>query len=178
MDKISIIPTGDEILSGTVLDTNSPALMEIFLAHYPAADITRTKPVADNRAAIMLALERQTDCDLIVLIGGSGGGRRYDRELAEDMTHPVLEDMLSEKEVRRIYGPNGHLWSCLVAGYFGKTLVVNVPGPYVEAVAAGQALIRALADGKSIRVLADMVAGAVLRQYPAAQGILQVPEGK
>ena len=177
MDKISIIPTGEEILRGTVIDTNSPALMEILLSLYPGADVRRTRPVPDERSAIMRELERQADRDLVVLIGGSGGGRRYDRELAEDMTHPVLEDVLTDKAVRRIYGPNGHLWSCLVAGYFGKALVVNVPGPYVEAVAAGKALARGLADGQSPQSLADMVAGAVLRQYPGANEFFQISAG-
>jgi len=76
----------------------------------------------------------------VVLIGGSGGGHRFSRTLADDYTHSGMEKILEDKTVSSLYGKNGHLWSRLVCGVIGKTIVFNVPGPYREASAAMEAV--------------------------------------
>ena len=58
----------------------------------------------------------------------------------------------------------------------GKTekggLAANVPGPYVEAVAAGKALIASVAEGESLAAIAEKVAAAVFAQYPSGGTVL------
>ncbi|MDR3560342.1 MAG: molybdopterin-binding protein [Negativicutes bacterium] len=172
MEKVVIIPTGDEILQGIVLDTNSPALMGIILEKFPSARVERATPVPDDPEAIKTALKQHSDYDLIIFIGGSGGGKCHDPDLAEDMTHPTLGALLSPKLEKKIYGYNGHLWSCLMVGRWnGKALVANVPGPYVEAVAAGKALIAAIAKGRELEETSERIAQAVLAQYPSGSGL-------
>jgi molybdopterin biosynthesis enzyme MoaB len=167
MDNVAIIPTGDEMVQGVVLDTNSPALMEIILEKYPRCCVTRTTPVGDDPLAIKKILNQHTDNDLMIFIGGSGGGKRYDSGLAADVTHVTLDSMLSVKVVKEIYGYNGHLWSRLVIGRLGrKTMVANVPGPFTEALAAGRALIEGIAERKSLEAISEDMAFAVLSQYP------------
>lgn len=161
-----IIPTGNEILAGVVLDTNSPAILEIILEKYPAAHVVRAKPVPDEAEEISRALERYREFDFIVLIGGSGGGKDYDPSLAADFTHTALKKLLTDVQVKEIYGYNGHLWSCLVLGRLGQTIVANVPGPFAEAVAAAGAIVRALAAGDDLPAVSKQTAQAVLAQYP------------
>lgn len=168
MEKVLLIPTGNEICQGTVLDTNSPALMEIVLEKFPQACVQRLAPVKDDPDTIRRTIEEHQEWDLMILIGGSGGGRKYDPDLAEDMTHLVLDSLLKEKLEKRIYGYNGHLWSRLLIGRLkGKNLIANVPGPYVEAVAAGRALITSIAEGRDLTVTLEKVVSAVLAQYPS-----------
>jgi molybdopterin biosynthesis enzyme MoaB len=168
MEKVLLIPTGNEICQGIVLDTNSPALMEIILEKFPQACVQRLSPVQDDLDAIRKVIEDHRDWNLIILIGGSGGGKQYDPDLAADMTHPALEHLLQQKIEKRIYGYNGHLWSRLLIGKLaGGSLVANVPGPYAEAVAAGKALIGSLAEGRKLSDVLEQVAAAVLAQYPS-----------
>ena len=70
-----IIPTGDEIKNGTVLDLDSPRIMESLVRLNPEMVITRLAPVVDVEANIVDTMQRCIDggADLIVLVGGSGG---------------------------------------------------------------------------------------------------------
>ena len=173
MKKILLIPTGNEICQGIVLDTNSPALMAIALEHFPRACVQRLAPVQDHPEIIRQALVDHQDWDLIILIGGSGGGKIYDPDLAADMTHLAMDSLLQEKAEKRIFGHNGHLWSRLLVGKLKKGgLAANVPGPYVEAVAAGKALIASVAEGESLAAIAEKVAAAVFAQYPSGGTVL------
>jgi len=166
MKKAVLIPTGDEVKAGVVLDTNSPALMELILEQFPRAVVIREEPVIDDLGEITSAIKRYMDSDLILVIGGSGGGSSYDQALAVDVTHAVLEDLLEQPEIKEIFGYNGHLWSRLVIGKYKTAIVANVPGPMVEAVAAARVIIRGLAAGEDLCQISVAVAEAVMEQYP------------
>lgn len=135
--KAVIIPTGDELASGIVLDTDSPAVMGQLLAVNPNAFVARISPVLDKEDTITDTIRglASDGYDLIVLIGGSGGGHRYSSTLGKDFTHSSLDSILDDKREGALYGKNGHMWSKLVIGKLGETLVFNVPGPYDEATA-------------------------------------------
>lgn len=166
MKQVAIIPTGDEVCSGVVVDTNSPAMMAAIVEHFPNCRVVRTAPVADIQPEIEREILSRPDSDLILIIGGSGGGRLYDPSLAVDVTHRAVERLLADPAVREIFGFNGHLWSRLVVGRLDKTLVANVPGPHTEAMAATRALLAALAEGKNPEQAAEAMAQAVLATYP------------
>ncbi|MDX9872321.1 MAG: molybdopterin-binding protein [Clostridia bacterium] len=166
IQKAVVIPTGNEIMTGVVLDTNSPAILEIILEKYPQALVIRAQPAADETEEIIRVLKLYGDSDLIVLIGGSGGGKAYDPSLADDVTHFALEKVLADRQVQEIYGYNGHLWSRLIIGKLGQTIVANVPGPFVEAVAAAGVIVRGLAQGLDLSAISRQTAQAVLAQYP------------
>ena len=74
--KAIIIPTGDELASGVVLDTDSPAVMGELLRLEPTAFVARTSPVLDREEAISDTIKgfAAEGYDLIILLGGSGGG--------------------------------------------------------------------------------------------------------
>lgn len=172
--KISIIPTGNEIYNGVVIDTNSPAIMQIILENFPGCEVTREKPVIDKENEIVEKIDSciNKDSDLVIIIGGSGGGYRYDPSLAEDYTHSAMISYLTEYTAREIYGKNGHLWSKIVYGRKDSTIVSNVPGPYVEAVAASKVLIKSLKDGRQdSQLICEDIANAVLENYPSKEGI-------
>lgn len=174
LKKVSIIPTGNEINNGVVIDTNSPAIMQIILENFPQCEVTREKPVVDKENKIVEKIDEcvSKDSDLVIIIGGSGGGYRFDSTLAEDYTHTAMIKYLSEFTAREIYGKNGHLWSKIVYGRKDSTIVTNVPGPYVEAVAAAKALIKSLKDdSKDIDPICEDMANAVLNNYPSKEGI-------
>lgn len=135
--KAVIIPTGDELAAGIVLDTDSPAIMQVLLSLNGSAQIIRTAPVLDREDAITDKIKNLSGegYDLIILIGGSGGGHRYSTTLGKDFTHSSLDSILGEKYEGELYGKNGHMWSKLVIGKLNDTLIFNVPGPYEEATA-------------------------------------------
>ena len=173
MKRVVLMPTGNEISLGTVIDTNSPALMELVLEKYPQACVQRIPPLSDELQKIKQAIAAYQAWDLIILIGGSGGGKKYDPDLAADMSHLALDSVLQDKFEKSIYGCNGHLWSRLLIGRLSEGgIIANVPGPYVEAVAAGRALIAAIAAGQALPVVLEKVAAAVFAQYPSGGEIL------
>lgn len=168
--KATIIPTGDEILNGTVIDTNSPAIMGLILERFPACEIRRLKPVEDMEQSIAAKLAEAVaeGADLIFLIGGSGGGHRFSPTLSRDYTHTALLEFLPEAAFKEIYGKNGHLWSKLIVGRKEHTLIVTVPGPYIEAVAAAKEVLDALQRGeRDPEKLVTISAQAVFNQYPS-----------
>jgi len=169
VNEAVIIPTGNEIREGIVLDTNSPAVMYSLVCMEPLCLVHRETPVNDDKIAICQAIERwiEKNVGLIVLIGGSGGGHRFSSTLSEDYTHTALEEFLDEKAVQEIWGKNGHLWCKLLCGKKNGTVIVNIPGPFVEAKAAIEAFCRTYQESPSnfTRINAAM-ASAVLAQYP------------
>jgi molybdopterin biosynthesis enzyme len=169
MNDAVIIPTGNEIIDGTVLDTNSSAIMNSLIRTQPNLTIHRMAPVQDNIDAICDAVKMwvKQDVSLVVIIGGSGGGHRFSSTLSEDYTHDALESLLDEKVSREIWGKNGHLWCKLVCGKKNGTLVINVPGPHVEATAAFEAFcaVHAKNPNNLDEINIEMIK-AVLAQYP------------
>ena len=166
MDKALIQPTGDEILSGIVEDTDSPMIRTVLEGLGLSAFVA--VPVVDREGCIESAIRRAATEGhaLLVLIGGSGGGHRYDPALTQDFTHTAMDRLLTGSCSTALYGKNGHLWSRLVCGWLEETLVVNVPGPYREAEAA----IRALAEhyrgrNTDLKRLNDHMAQAVCATY-------------
>ncbi|MDR1125214.1 MAG: molybdopterin-binding protein, partial [Deltaproteobacteria bacterium] len=74
-----IIPTGDEVRDGIVRDTDSPAIIAGLIARHPRCRVTRAAPLADSEEALLreLAVWVERGVELVVVIGGSGGGSRY-----------------------------------------------------------------------------------------------------
>ncbi len=169
MNAVYILPTGDEIQNGVVLDLDSPEIMGQIVRAYPKAQVTRLCPLVDEEDAILNKIQEiaALSPDLIVLIGGSGGGHRFSSTLGKDFTHSALERYLDQKCSREIYGKNGHLWCKLICGKKGDTLIVNVPGPYQEAKAAAEACLKALTEGCGVEEISRAMAEAVYAQYPA-----------
>ena len=168
-----ILPTGDEILNGTVLDLDSPEIMRQLVRHCPAMEVIRLAPLVDEEDAIVTKIEELATRkpDLIVLVGGSGGGHRHVSSLGKDFTHSALSRYLDHKSTQEIYGKNGHLWCKLVCGTKGDTLVVNVPGPFQEAKAAMAACLEALAEGADLDGICRNMAKAVFAQYPTGGAV-------
>ena len=176
MKRVWILPTGDEIRDGIVLDLDSAEILRQVVQAFPCAEVTRVGPVADAEDAIIqkisqVAAERP---GLIVLIGGSGGGHRFSQTLGKDFTHSALERFLDSAASREIYGKNGHLWTKLLCGRKGDTYFINVPGPFVEAKAAMAAFLDTLRQNGDVDALCLAMAQAVYKQYPtgAAEEIL------
>ena len=165
-----ILPTGNEILNGVVRDLDSPEIIGQILCLYPEAEVTRLRPLVDEEDAILNKIQEvttQKSPDLIVLIGGSGGGHRFSSTLGKDFTHSALERFLDQRSSREIYGKNGHLWCKIICGKKGNTLIVNVPGPYEEAKAAIKACLKILEKNGSVEEICKSMAEAVYDQYPS-----------
>jgi molybdopterin biosynthesis enzyme len=175
MKSAYILPTGDEIKSGIVLDIDAPEIIRQIVRAFPQAEVTRLCPLLDVEDTIFQKISEvvQKQPDLVVLIGGSGGGHRFSKSLGKDFTHSALEKYLDEYASHEIYGKNGHMWSKLVCGKKGATTIINVPGPFDEAKAACEAYLKAVSKGKNIDEISLDMANAVLAQYPvgAAEAI-------
>lgn len=169
IDSVYILPTGDEIKQGIVLDLDAPEIMAQTVKAYPEAMVTRLCPIVDVEDTILSKIRELSDKhpDLIVLIGGSGGGHRFSNTLGKDYTHSALERFLTEYSAHEIYGKNGHLWSKLICGRKDETTIINVPGPLTEARAAYAAFLKAYEAGLSVNDISLAMAEAVYAQYPA-----------
>lgn len=166
--KAIIQPTGNEIAEGIVLDTDSPMIRDVLRTLGTDFEVLVNAPVADDEDLIEGLILKSADEQawLVVLIGGSGGGHRFSKTLAKDFTHSAMDHVLTEKCGTSLYGKNGHLWSRLLCGYAGQTLVFNVPGPYQEAAAAIQAFAEVWRMGKQEPAsINQAMAEAVRQQY-------------
>ena len=138
-----IVPTGDEVRDGIIVDTDSPMIRGTLLRLNPDCVVQITEAIADDpviiRETILSAVDQEVN--LIVLIGGSGGGHRHSASLGMDYTHSALDELLPDASSGSLYGKNGHLWCRLICGQIGQTLILNVPGPFTEAQAAIDAFI-------------------------------------
>lgn len=168
MKSVYIVPTGDEIKNNTVLDLDSSEIMKQVVSVYSCAQVTRICPISDVEDAIFQKIKEivALEPDLVVLIGGSGGGHRFSKSLGKDFTHSALEKYLDENTSREIYGKNGHMWTKLICGKKDKTMIINVPGPFVEAQAACYAFLEAFSNDKSIDEINYAMAKAVFDKYP------------
>jgi len=168
MKSAYIIPTGNEIKNGTVLDMDTPEIISQLLGSYPDVTVTRISPIIDEENAIINKIDEIVKLapDLLILIGGSGGGHRFSKSLGKDFTHSALDKYLDNYASREIYGKNGHMWSKLICGEKNSTAIINVPGPYVEASAAFKAYLKAYGERKSIDEICFEMADAVLKQFP------------
>lgn len=167
--KAMIIPTGDEIKEGIVLDTDSPMILQNLIRLNPLCQIFRRAPINDIEAQIAEAVSQASAeaFDLVVIIGGSGGGHRYSATLGKDFTHSALDTLLEPKFSGEIYGKNGHMWCKLLCGCVGDTLVINLPGPFREAQAAMEAFACAyIQDPFDLKAINRAMLEAVTKQYP------------
>lgn len=173
MKHIVIIPTGDEVKEGIILDTDSPMIMQMMLMLYSDSRIVKTAPVKDTLIGIVSEIEKNISegADMVILIGGSGGGHRYSSTLGEDYTHSALMDILDEKHATELYGKNGHMWCKLICGTIGDAMVINVPGPYEEAKAAMEAFKENQGCG-DLKKINEGMAIAVKEQYGVKKGWL------
>lgn len=169
MNRAVVIPTGDEIVDGTVRDVNSPAIENALRAAYPGCRVVHTPPCRDRGDDIRSALEDALvgSPDLVIFIGGTGGGGTCAPALATDLTSNTVADRLPGAEATELRATNGHLLSKIVVGRQGQTTVMTVPGPHVEAVAAVRAAVDGLLEEcTDPRQLCRRMAQAVLQQYP------------
>jgi molybdopterin biosynthesis enzyme len=168
LNNVVIIPTGDELNEGIVLDTDSPMIMQEIIRLNGKCNILRSRPVYDKEDKIIECIKSYAagKADLIIIIGGSGGGHRYEKTLGKDYTHSALDLILKEKYSSEVYGKNGHMWSKLTCGKLGETLVINVPGPYDEACAVIKAFCRAYkADKDDLEGMNRSMMKALIGQY-------------
>lgn len=166
--NVVIVPTGDELKAGIILDTDSPMIMQTLLKLESNCAVTRLAPIEDREESISLNILNAvaSDASLVVLIGGSGGGHRHSNTLGKDFTHSSLELILEKRFATSLFGKNGHLWSKLVCGTIGNTLVINVPGPFQEAKAAIEAFVSAYGKApEDLEGINREMAEAVRQQY-------------
>jgi molybdopterin biosynthesis enzyme len=169
IENALIIPTGDEIKEGIVQDTDSPMIMQQLINLNPRCQVVRSIPINDDENAILDAIisNIESNLDIIILIGGSGGGHRYSSTLGKDFTHSALETILEQKYVGEIYGKNGHLWCKLLCGKKDSTLIINVPGPFKESKAAMEAFVLAYQKSpNNLKSINEAMIASVIQQYP------------
>jgi len=144
-------------------------IMQSIIQLDPLCSVTRSVPINDIESLIAATVTHAAEdtFDLVVVIGGSGGGHRYSPTLGKDFTHSALETILNPKYSGEIYGKNGHMWCKLLCGLAANTLVINLPGPYREAKAAMAAFAAAYThDSSDLKGINQAMLEAVTQQYP------------
>jgi molybdopterin biosynthesis enzyme len=167
INVVEIIPTGDELRNGIVLDTDSPMLMQKLLELNNNCIVRRRAVTQDTTEAISDQIRQclQENPDLIILIGGSGSGHLHSEISGKDCTYSSMETQLNDVCATSLYGKNGHMWSRLVCGYVDETMVINVPGPYAEAKAAIEAFCSSIKCDYDLKEINRAMAEAVKKCY-------------
>jgi len=169
---VSLIPTGDEVASGVIVDTDSPAIMQLALERWSGCMVKRLPPQKDDEGEIASSIRSEVclGSELVIVIGGSGGGRAFASTLAPDRSHSGIKQVFPQASASEIWGSNGHLFCEMLVARHDAGWVINVPGPLPEAVAASRAAMDAIGDGLEPDHIVRRMADAVVAQYPGASG--------
>ena len=167
---IVLIPTGDEVVSGLIIDTDSPAIMGEAIRRWPGSSILRHPPVKDEEDVIKSAVKAHVEAGawLVVVIGGSGGGHRFTDTLAPDYSCGALKGLFPGATTGEVWGSNGHLFSAMSVSRHAGGWAINVPGPQAEAMAAFKAAADGIEAGRGPEEIAGEMAAALAGQYPDA----------
>lgn len=132
--KFIIIPTGDEILEGIVVDQNSPILAGMIIKKLPGSSIMRSKPAPDSKDGLLEIINQNLNKnpDYLIITGGTGGGNNFSETLSKDIVYDVLKNHFNTIYSRNIYGRNGHLFSTLTIAVENNTTILSLPGPKDE----------------------------------------------
>jgi molybdopterin adenylyltransferase len=128
MLKVAVITISDRAAKGEYADLSGPRIREILLQRLPGVNIIQAV-VADEKEAILAALNQNLDKDYILTTGGTGlaprdvtpevCARLCDRDL------PGISEWLRHESLRET--PHA-VFSRAYSGQKGKTIIVNFPG--------------------------------------------------
>lgn len=165
--RIALLLTGDELCppgarlrEGTVWDVNASMLSACLQAD--GAELIALRHVADNRAALALALmSLAQQADLVVTSGGVSVGDR-------DHVKPALRDTGAEIRVSGVAIKPG---KPVTISRLGDALILSLPGNPVSAFVTWQVLGRPLA----VRMAGGVTAGPERRHVRTGQALHHRP---
>jgi molybdenum cofactor synthesis domain-containing protein len=156
-----VFPTGNEVVAGQIVDTNTPLICERLEREGYAVD--RRPPLRDDRELIEGAL-RSSVLDegygLVVTTGGVGAETK-------DCTIEALQGVDSQASVPYIcrfekgHGRHAKDGVRIGVGRAGTGILVSLPGPNDEVELGLEAAIGALGDDREPVKIANAVAGAL-----------------
>jgi molybdenum cofactor synthesis domain-containing protein len=149
---IGVITVSDRCSQGLMTDTAGPAVASFLVQKWPEAEI-RSSLVPDDEEAIVATLKRLSSqgASLVVTVGGTGLGPR---DRTPEATRKVIDrEAPGLAEAMRSLGAHENPLAWLsrgVAGLWGKTLIVNLPGSRRGAEESLAAILPLLAHGIEI----------------------------
>ncbi len=148
--RAKVLTVSDGVIAGTRQDRSGEAL-EVLLAG-AGYEVVERRVVADGVDSVATALRQMSDsfAGLILTTGGTGFGPR---DLTPEGTDMVLERHAPGlAEAMRQVNPLGRL-SRAIAGTYGQTLILNVPGSPAGAKECTEAVLDVLPH--ALRLLSD-----------------------
>ncbi|ANU08073.1 molybdopterin molybdotransferase MoeA [Paraurantiacibacter namhicola] len=149
--SVAVIDSGEELVSDPEaagehqLPASNGAMVEAMVRGH-ASEVSRLGPVKDSMEALLGALDRAGDADVVVTSGGASVGDH-------DLVKPALERLGAEVNFWRVAIRPG---KPLMLARKGKTTVVGLPGnpvsAYVTAVLFVMPLLRALGGASDPRM--------------------------
>jgi molybdopterin adenylyltransferase len=128
MLKVAVITVSDRAAKGEYADRSGPRIKEILLQQLPGIHIVQVL-VADEKEAILSALNENLDKDYILTTGGTGlSPRDITPEICAQLCErslPGISEWLRRESLRET--PHA-VFSRAYSGQKGKTIIVNFPG--------------------------------------------------
>ena len=154
--RVRIYPTGFELISGDIEDTNTPYLIKVFseAGYLPEAG----PAVPDNQSALADALRRAAvDCGVVVTTGGVGA---EDKDFSVEAILQLDPQAATPYLARFAKGHGRHVKDGvrIGVGSYGGSLMVALPGPNDEVRLAAPVLIRGIKQKLSKQELAQSLA--------------------
>ncbi len=139
--KIAIMPTGDELVPpgakprpDQIISSNNFALAAMVRKF--GGEPVDLGIVADNKCALVRAIKKAADCDVLVTIGGASVG---DHDLVQDALKAADLKLSFYKIAMRPGKP-------LMFGKLGRTRVLGLPGNPVSAIVCARLFLKPLID--------------------------------
>ena len=158
--RIGVLTVSDRATAGVYQDLGGPSV-KVYMEGHPAAAVTKTAVVPDEREQIAAQLRRwadQGDLDIVLTTGGTGVAPR---DVTPEATLDVIEkDVPGLAEAMRAASREVTPYAMLsrgIAGIRGRTLIINLPGNPKAVKENLDAIVMVLAH--AVDLLQDAAAG-------------------
>lgn len=159
-----VYPTGDEIVSGRIVDTNTPFLVELLESQGYRADSGPPLPDDQDWVVGKLSQAAMNGYGLVVTTGGTGAEQK---DCVVEAIQSLDPDAATPYTAHYRQGQGRHHKDGvrLAVGRMDLTTYIALTGPHQEVVQVAPTLIRGLREGWEKRRLAEEMAARLRRNY-------------
>ncbi len=155
--RVVVFPTGAEVRSEDIEDTNTPAIKECL--ERVGFEVSRGEVLPDDRDAIAAGIRRASEMEGFGVVITTGGVGAEEKDRTVEAVRDLDPDAATPYICHYPVGIGRHVKDGvrIAVGEYGNTLIVSLPGPNDEVRACLEPLIRGLREGADKETLAHML---------------------
>lgn len=156
--RVIVFPSGSEVRSREIEDTNTPAVMERL--EQEGFRVSRGEALPDDRTSITARIREASEVDGYGVVVTTGGVGAEDKDQMVEAVLDLDPEAATPYVCRYEVGTGRHVKDGvrIAVGEYNQTLIVSLPGPNDEVRACLDILSRGLREARDKHALADAIA--------------------